>query len=72
MKLEQVMSMMRDEGKTITRTKSYDEKSAILFVKLEDMKLKFKIIFSNGDMVDWAYYTFKTEDVIADNWEIAG
>ena len=71
MKLEQVLPMLRD-GKCITRTKPYKHKSTILFVKLEDDRLKFKIIFSNGDVVNWAYYTLKTEDVLAENWEVAG
>ena len=71
MKLEQVLPILRD-GKTITRTKPYGKDSTILFVKIENARLKFKIIFSTGDVVNWAYYTFKTEDVMADNWEIAG
>jgi hypothetical protein len=71
MKLEQVLPALRD-GKTITRTKPYGEKSTILFVKLEDDRLKFKIIFSTGDVINWAYYTLKTEDVMAENWELAG
>jgi len=71
MKLENVLPMLRN-GETITRKKPYAEKSRILFVKLEDNRLKFKIIFTTGDIVNWAYYTLKTEDVMADNWEIAG
>lgn len=71
MKLEQVLPTLRD-GQTITRTKPYKDESTILFVKLEDMRLKFKIIFSNGDIIPWAYYTLKTDDVMAENWEIAG
>ena len=71
MKLEQVLPMLRD-GKCITRIKAYNDKSTVLFVKLEDMRLKFKIIFSNGDIVNWAFYTLKTDDVMAENWEIAG
>jgi hypothetical protein len=71
MKLENVLPMLRN-GETITRKKPYAEKSTILFVKLEDNRLKFKIIFTTGDIVNWAYYTLKTEDVMADNWEIAG
>ena len=69
MKLEQVLPELRS-GVTITRTKPYGDKSTVLFVKLEDMRLKFKIIFSNGDIVNWAYYTLKTEDVMAENWEV--
>ncbi len=70
MKLEQVLPMLRD-GKCITRTKPYNDKNTVVFVKLEDDRLKFKIIFSTGDVVNWAYYTLKTEDVMAENWEIA-
>ena len=71
MKLEQVLPMLRD-GKCITRIKVYNDKSTVLFVKLDDMRLKFKIIFSTGDVVNWAYYTLKTDDVMAENWEVAG
>jgi len=71
MKLEQVLPELRN-GATITRTKPYSDKSTVLFVKLENMRLKFKIIFSTGDIVNWAYYTLKTEDVMAENWEVAG
>jgi hypothetical protein len=71
MKLENVLPLLRN-GETITRKKPYGEKSTILFVKLDNERLKFKIIFSTGDVVNWAYYTFKTDDVMADNWEIAG
>ena len=71
MKLEQVLPALRD-GKIITRTKPYNDKNTVVFVKLEDDRLKFKIIFSTGDVVNWAYYTLKTEDVMAENWEVAG
>jgi len=71
MKLEHVLPMLRD-GKIITRTKPYNDKNTVVFVKLEDDRLKFKIIFSTGDVVNWAYYTLKTEDVMAENWEVAG
>ena len=71
MKLEQVLPALRD-GKTITRTKPYNDKNTVVFVKLEDNRLKFKIIFTTGDIINWAYYTLKTEDINADNWEIAG
>jgi hypothetical protein len=43
-----------------------------LFVKIEESKLKFKCIWSNGDEINWAYYRFRTEDVMAENWEVAG
>jgi len=71
MKLEQVLPALK-AGETITRTKPYEDKKTIVFVKLEDDRLKFKIIFSTGDVVNWAYYTLKTEDVLAENWEVAG
>jgi hypothetical protein len=71
MKLEQVLPMLRD-GKTITRNKPYNQSATVLFLKIEDLKLKFKIIWTNGDVVNWAYYTLKTEDVLAENWEVAG
>jgi hypothetical protein len=71
MKLEQVLPMLRD-GKIITRKKPYNDSSTVVFVKLEDERLKFKIIFTTGDVINWAYYTLKTEDVMADNWEVAG
>ena len=63
--------MLRD-GKIITRKKPYNDSSTVVFVKLEDERLKFKIIFTTGDVINWAYYTLKTEDVMADNWEVAG
>jgi len=63
--------MLRD-GKIITRKKPYNDSSTVVFVKLEDNRLKFKIIFTTGDVINWAYYTLKTEDVMADNWEVAG
>ena len=69
MKLEQVLPELRS-GVTITRTKPYGDKSTILFVKIENERLKFKIIFSTGDIVNWAYYTLKTDDVMAENWEV--
>ena len=71
MKLEQVLPMLRD-GKIITRKKPYNDSSTVVFVKLEDNRLKFKIIFTTGDVINWAYYTLKTEDVLAENWEVAG
>jgi len=70
MKLEQVLPQLRD-GQTITRTKPYNQSNTVLFLKIEDSKLKFKIIWASGDVINWAYYTLKTEDVTADNWEIA-
>jgi hypothetical protein len=72
MKLEQVLPQLR-EGQTITRSKAFQaERNTILFVKIEQSKLKFKCIWSNGDEINWAYYRFRTEDVMAENWEVAG
>jgi hypothetical protein len=70
MKLEQVLPMLRD-GKTITRTKPYNQSNTVLFLKIEDSKLKFKIIWASGDVINWADYRIRTEDVMTDNWEIA-
>lgn len=70
MKLEQVLPMLRD-GKTITRTKPYNDNSTILFVKIKESKLNFKVIWSTGEVIGWSYYTLKTDDVMAENWEVA-
>ena len=70
MKLEQVLPLMRD-GKTITRSKPFNhDKTTILFVKIEESKLKFKVIWSTGEVTGWAYYHLRTEDVMAENWEV--
>ena len=72
MKLEQVLPILRD-GQTITRTKPYNQSSTVLFLKIEESSLKFKCIWSTGEeMSFWACYTFKTEDILSDNWEVAG
>jgi hypothetical protein len=71
MKLEQVLPMLRD-GKCITRTKPYNQSSTVLFLKIEDSKLKFKIIWTSGDVINWADYRIRAEDVMSDDWEIAG
>jgi hypothetical protein len=71
MKLEQVLPQLRD-GQTITRNKAYNQSATVVFVKIEESQLKFKIIWTNGDVIDWAYYRFRTEDVMAEDWEIAG
>jgi hypothetical protein len=44
----------------------------IYFVRIIDDRLKFMFYTSKGEQISWAYYTFKTEDIMADNWEIAG
>ncbi len=72
MKLEQVLPMLRD-GKCITRErKTKDEITMIYFVRIIDYRLKFMFYTSIGEQISWAYYSFKTEDIMADNWEIAG
>jgi hypothetical protein len=73
MKLEQVLPLLRD-GKTITRTKPFKNDGAtLIFVKIEESKLKFKCIWSTGEEMEfWACYRLRTEDILAENWEIAG
>jgi len=71
MKLEQVLPQLRD-GQTITRNKAYNQSATVVFVKIDESQLKFKIIWTNGDVIDWAYYRFRTEDIMAEDWEIAG
>jgi hypothetical protein len=70
MKLEQVLPLLRD-GKIITREKPYNQSSTVLFVKIEESKLKFKIIWASGDVINWASYNLRTDDVMAENWEVA-
>jgi hypothetical protein len=72
LKLEQVLPSLRD-GKCITRErKTKDKITMIYFVRIIDERLKFMFFTSKGDQTQWAYYTFKTEDIMADNWELAG
>ena len=73
MKLEQVLPLLRD-GQTITRSKPFKNDGAtIVFVKMEESKLKFRCIWSNGEQMEhWASYRFRSEDLLAENWEIAG
>jgi hypothetical protein len=72
MKLEQVLPLMR-EGKTITRSKPFNDGATIVFVKIEESKLKFRCIWSNGEqMENWSSYRLRTEDLLAENWEVAG
>jgi len=33
--------------------------------------LNFKVIWSTGEVIGWSYYTLKTDDVMAENWEVA-
>jgi len=71
MKLEQILPMLRD-GKTITRQKPQKNgRALVLFVKINNDKLQFRFITSYGDEIDWSYYTLKTDDVMAENWEVA-
>ena len=71
MKLEQVLPMLRD-GKTITRSKPFKHDGAtIVFVKIEESKLKFRCIWSNGEQMEyWASYRLRTEDILSDDWEV--
>jgi hypothetical protein len=71
MKLEQVLPALKS-GETITRTKPYNDKNTVVFVKLENERLKFKVIFTTGDIINWASYRLNSEDVLAENWEVAG
>jgi hypothetical protein len=71
MKLENVLPFLRN-GQTITRTKPYNQDNTVIFVKLEDNRLKFKIIWTTGDVINWADYRIRAEDVMAENWEVAG
>ena len=73
MKLEQALPMLRD-GQTITRSKPFKHDGAtLIFVKIEESKLKFKCIWSNGEQMEyWAFYRFTAEDILSENWEVAG
>jgi hypothetical protein len=72
MKLEQVLPLLRD-GKTITRSKPFEQGATVVFVKLEESKLKFKCVWSTGEeMSFWASYRLRSEDILAENWEVAG
>lgn len=81
MRFEQVLPLMREGGKIITRSKPVKQNGVIieqngktiLFVKMEESRTLFKCIWSNGEqMAHWASYTIKDEDLRAENWEIAG
>jgi len=64
--------MLRD-GQIITRSKKWNPNSTtVILVKIEDNKLKFKLVFTTGEIINWAYYTLKTEDIFSENWELAG
>jgi len=73
MKLEQVLPMLRD-GKTITRSKKWNPNSTtVILVQIEESKLIFKCVWSTGEeMSFWACYRFTAEDILSENWEIAG
>ena len=73
MKLEQVLPLMR-EGKTITRSKPVkdSDKATVIFVKIEKSQLQFKCIWSNGEVIGWGNYRLRTEDILSENWEVAG
>ena len=69
-KLEQVLPMLRD-GKCISREKPQENGGAlILFVRMLHEKLHFMFITSTGEQISWSYYTLKTDDVMAENWEV--
>ena len=73
MKLEQVLPLMR-QGKTITRSKPFNnsDKTTVIFVKIEESKLKFKCIWSSGEELGWASYRLRSEDILSEDWEVAG
>ena len=73
MKLEQVLQLLRD-GKTITRSKPHNnsDKTTVIFVKIEESKLKFKCIWSSGEELGWASYRLRSEDILSEDWEVAG
>ena len=73
MKLEQVLPLLRD-GKTITRSKPHNnsDKTTVIFVKIEESKLKFKCIWSSGEELGWASYRLRSEDILSEDWEVAG
>jgi len=73
MKLEQVLPFLRD-GQTITRSKKWNPTTInIILVKIEESNLKFKCVWSNGEeMSFWSSYRFTTEDILTEQWEIAG
>lgn len=73
MKLEQVLPIMR-QGKTITRSKPFNnsDKTTVIFVKIEESKLKFKCIWSSGEELGWASYRLRSEDILSEDWEVAG
>ena len=69
MLLEEVMPALR-EGKIVSRTKEYDGREASVSVKIDDNKLEFYWRRSCGAKLGWAWYSFKIEDVLAENWII--
>jgi hypothetical protein len=72
MKLEQVLPQLRD-GQTITRSRPFDKSATVIFVKIEESRLKFNCIWHNGEQMEyWAYYNLRTEDIMAEDWEVAG
>jgi hypothetical protein len=73
MKLEQVLPLLRD-GKTITRSKPHNnsDKTTVIFVKIEESKLKFKCIWSDGEVLGWNSYRLRSEDILSEDWEVAG
>jgi FtsP/CotA-like multicopper oxidase with cupredoxin domain len=72
MKLEQVLPMLRN-GETITRTRLWNGSSRVVyFVKIMDEQLKFKFIARDGTTTSWHMYSMREQDILAEDWEIAG
>lgn len=73
MKLERVLPFLRD-GQTITRSKKWNPTTTnVILVKMEESNLKFKCVWSNGEeMSFWSSYRFTAEDILSEQWEIAG
>ena len=69
MLLEEVMPALR-EGKVVSRIKHYNDGRATVSVKIDNNKLEFKWCRSCGAELGWAWYSFKIEDVLAENWII--
>ncbi len=67
MLLEEVMPALR-EGKIVSRTKEYDGREATVSVKIDNNKLEFKWQRTCGTEIGWNWYSFKIEDVQAENW----
>ena len=67
MLLEEVMPALR-EGKIASRTKEYNGREAVISVKIDDNKLEFHWRRSCGAEIGWTWYSFKIQDILAENW----